>query len=162
MDNESSKTSGTEETPFFDRATHRYCLMAFMNISLVLKMGPAFCRMDSSSWRDKTFDRSSWDLRRERSKVCVEYSWYRIMRRSYHYCQTEVARRGEIHPHKMSYQRSLSNKMKTQWWEEKKPRWHQVPISEMICPSSRVMPQWKYNPQWTTIIVYLYIREFKS
>lgn len=26
-------------------------------------MGPAFCRMDKSSWRDRTFDRSSWDLR---------------------------------------------------------------------------------------------------
>ena len=59
MDSESSKTSGTEETPFLDRATHRYCLIALMNISLVLKMGPAFCRMDSSSWRDKTLDRSS-------------------------------------------------------------------------------------------------------
>lgn len=62
MDRDSSKTSGTDETPFLDRATHRYCLMALMNISLVLKMGPAFCSMDSSSWRDKTFDRSSWDL----------------------------------------------------------------------------------------------------
>lgn len=66
MESESSKTSGTEETPFLDRATHRYCLMALMNISLVLKMGPAFCRMDRSSWRDKTFDRSSWDLRKKR------------------------------------------------------------------------------------------------
>lgn len=62
MESDSSKTSGTEETPFLDRATHRYCLMALMNISLVLKMGPAFCRMDRSSWRDKTFERSSWDL----------------------------------------------------------------------------------------------------
>lgn len=42
MESESSKTSGTEETPFLDRATHRYCLMALMNISFVLKMGPAF------------------------------------------------------------------------------------------------------------------------
>lgn len=63
MERESSKTSGTEETPFLDRATHRYCLMALMNISFVLKMGPAFCRMDRSSWSDSTFDRSSWDLR---------------------------------------------------------------------------------------------------
>lgn len=62
MESESSKTSGTEETPFLDRATHKYCLMALINISLVLKMGPAFCRMDRSSWRDKTLDRSSWDL----------------------------------------------------------------------------------------------------
>ena len=66
MESESSKTSGTEETPFLDRATQRYCLMALMNISLVLKMGPAFCRMDRSSWRDRTFDRSSWDLRRKK------------------------------------------------------------------------------------------------
>lgn len=65
MESESSKTSGTEETPFLERATHRYCLIALMNISLVLKMGPAFWRMDSSSWRDKTFDRSSWDLWKE-------------------------------------------------------------------------------------------------
>ena len=80
MESDSSKTSGTEETPFLDRATHRYCLIALMNISLVLKMGPAFCRMDRSSCRDKTFDRSSWDLRqRERSggsssrvKMCLE------------------------------------------------------------------------------------------
>lgn len=70
MESESSKTSGTEETPFLDRATHRYCLMALMNISFVLKMGPAFCRMESSSWRDKTLDRSSWDLRqRERTDL---------------------------------------------------------------------------------------------
>lgn len=69
MERESSKTSGTEETPFLDRATHRYCLMALMNISFVLKMGPAFCRMDNSSWSDSTFDRSSWDLRqRERQQ----------------------------------------------------------------------------------------------
>lgn len=63
MESDNSKTSGTEETPFLESATQRYCLMAFMNISLVLKMGPAFWRMDSSSWRDRTFDRSSWDLR---------------------------------------------------------------------------------------------------
>ena len=84
MESESSKTSGTEETPFLDSATQRYCLMAFMNISLVLKMGPAFWRMDSSSWRDKTFDRSSWDLRQgeERNKPRAElysgkvFCWY--------------------------------------------------------------------------------------
>ncbi|TNN33484.1 hypothetical protein EYF80_056355 [Liparis tanakae] len=33
MASESSNTSGTEETPFLDSATHRYCLMAFTNIS---------------------------------------------------------------------------------------------------------------------------------
>lgn len=68
MESESSKTSGTEDTPFLDRATHRYCLMALMNISLVLKIGPAFCRMDNSSCSDKTFDRNSWDLRQTKRK----------------------------------------------------------------------------------------------
>ena len=62
MESDSSKTSGTDETPFLESATHRYCLMALMNISLVLKMGPVFCRMDSSSCSDRTFDLSSWDL----------------------------------------------------------------------------------------------------
>ena len=66
MDRESSKTSGTEDTPFLDSATHRYCLMALMNISLVLKMGPAFCRMDISSCRDSTLERSSWYLGRQK------------------------------------------------------------------------------------------------
>ncbi len=62
IDSDSSNTSGTEETPFLDSATHRYCLMALMNISLVLKMGPAFCRMDRRSCSERTLDRSSWDL----------------------------------------------------------------------------------------------------
>lgn len=68
MDRESSKTSGTEETPFLDSATHRYCLMALMNISLVLKMGPAFCRMESSSCSESTLERNSWDLEKEKKK----------------------------------------------------------------------------------------------
>lgn len=62
MARESSKTSGTEETPFLDKATQRYCLMALMNISCVLKTGPAFCNTDRSSCRETTLDRSSWDL----------------------------------------------------------------------------------------------------
>ncbi len=62
IDSDSSNTLGTEETPFLDSATHRYCLMALMNISLVLKMGPAFCRMDRRSCSERTLDRSSWDL----------------------------------------------------------------------------------------------------
>ncbi len=62
IDSDSSNTFGTEETPFLDSATHRYCLMALMNISLVLKMGPAFCRMDRRSCSERTLDRSSWDL----------------------------------------------------------------------------------------------------
>lgn len=73
MERESSKTSGTEETPFLDRATHRYCLMALMNISFVLKMGPAFCRMDNSSWSDSTFDRSSWDLRGDAEQLITTF-----------------------------------------------------------------------------------------
>lgn len=68
MDRESSKTSGTDETPFLDSATQRYCLMALMNISLVLKMGPAFCRMESSSCSESTLERNSWDLDRRKGK----------------------------------------------------------------------------------------------
>lgn len=62
MDKESSKTVGTEDTPFLDSATHKYCLIALMNISFVLKTGPAFCNMANSSWRDNIFDLSSCDL----------------------------------------------------------------------------------------------------
>ncbi|PSN42031.1 hypothetical protein C0J52_12266 [Blattella germanica] len=39
---DSSNTSGTEETPFFERATHKYCLIAVTNISFALNTGPAF------------------------------------------------------------------------------------------------------------------------
>lgn len=39
---DSSNTSGMEDTPFLDNATHKYCLMALMNISVDLKTGPAF------------------------------------------------------------------------------------------------------------------------
>lgn len=46
MARDSSKTSGMELTPFFDKATHKYCFMAVMNISLDLNTGPAFCRID--------------------------------------------------------------------------------------------------------------------
>ena len=59
---ESSNTCGTEEAPFLDSATHRYCLMALMNISLVRNTGPASCRMDSNSCRERILERSSWDL----------------------------------------------------------------------------------------------------
>lgn len=62
MARESSKTSGTDETPFLDNATQRYCLIALMNISWVLKTGPAFCNTERSSCRDTTLERSSWDL----------------------------------------------------------------------------------------------------
>ena len=59
---ESSKTSGTEETPFLERATQRYCLIAVTNISFALNTGPAFWRIDNRRWRDRIFERSSWDL----------------------------------------------------------------------------------------------------
>jgi len=39
---DSSNTAGTEETPFLDKATHRYCLMAVTNISCEQNTGPAF------------------------------------------------------------------------------------------------------------------------
>ncbi len=64
MASESSKTSGTEETPFLDRATHKYCLMALTNISWVRNTGPAPCSTDSSSCRETIFERNSWDLQR--------------------------------------------------------------------------------------------------
>ena len=62
MASDSSKTFGTEDTPFLDSATHRYCLMALMNISFVWNTGPAFWRMDNNSCSESTFDRSSCDL----------------------------------------------------------------------------------------------------
>lgn len=62
MESESSKTSGIELTPFFERATHKYCLMAVINISFDLNTGPAFCRIESNSWRDRIFERSSCDF----------------------------------------------------------------------------------------------------
>lgn len=82
MASESSNTSGTELTPFLDRATHKYCLMAFINISLVLKTGPAFCRMDNRSCRDRTLDRSSCDLKEQwrkkfsKMKFCNDANMY--------------------------------------------------------------------------------------
>lgn len=42
MDRESSNTSGIDEAPFLDKATHKYCLMALINISLDMNTGPAF------------------------------------------------------------------------------------------------------------------------
>lgn len=66
MERESSKTSGTDETPFFESATHRYCLIALINISFVLKTGPAFCRMDRSNCNERILDRNSWDLKRKK------------------------------------------------------------------------------------------------
>lgn len=66
MAKESSKTSGTDETPFLESATHRYCLMALTNISWVRNTGPAPCSTDSNSCKETIFDRNSWDLQRSR------------------------------------------------------------------------------------------------
>ena len=63
--NDSSKTAGTEETPFLDNATQRYCLMAVTNISCVQNTGPAFWRQDSNSSKERILDRSSWDLQQQ-------------------------------------------------------------------------------------------------
>lgn len=63
MARESSNTSGTEETPFLDSATHKYCLIAFTNISCVRNTGPAPWSTDSSNWSETTLERSSWDLK---------------------------------------------------------------------------------------------------
>ena len=63
MARESSNTWGTADTPFLDSATHRYCLMALINISFVRNTGPAFCSIDSNSCRDNILERSSWDLK---------------------------------------------------------------------------------------------------
>lgn len=61
--NDNSKTAGTEETPFFDNATQRYCLMAVTNISWVQNTGPAFWRHESINSRDRILDLNSWDLK---------------------------------------------------------------------------------------------------
>ena len=58
-------------SPFFDSATHRYCLIALMNMSLVLKTGPAFCKIDRSNCRDNTFDLSSCDLKDTKSNHLI-------------------------------------------------------------------------------------------
>jgi hypothetical protein len=42
-------------------------LIALMNISWVLKTGPAFCNTERSSCRETTLERSSWDLWKKKS-----------------------------------------------------------------------------------------------
>lgn len=61
--NDSSNTSGTELTPFLDNATHRYCLIALMNMAFVRNTGPALWRMDRSSCKERILERSSCDLK---------------------------------------------------------------------------------------------------
>lgn len=53
---DNSNTSGTEETPFFDNATQRYCFMAITNISLERNTGPAFCSIPRSNCKERIFD----------------------------------------------------------------------------------------------------------
>lgn len=59
---DNSNTSGTDEVPLLDNATHKNCLIAVINIGLVRNTGPAFCKIDSKRCKDKTFERSSCDL----------------------------------------------------------------------------------------------------
>ena len=78
MASESSNTAGTEETPFLDKATQRYCLMAVTNISWEQNTGPAFWRQDNINSRDRILDRSSWDLkthtkRQNRLRILKKY-----------------------------------------------------------------------------------------
>ena len=71
MARDSSNTLVTDDTPFFESATHRYCLIALMNISLVRNTGPAFWSIDSRSCRDSTLERSSCDLQQASSLINV-------------------------------------------------------------------------------------------
>lgn len=75
MARESSNTSGTDETPFLDNATQRYCFIALMNISCVLKTGPAFCSTERRSWRDTILERNSWDLEKKINIKELLYLW---------------------------------------------------------------------------------------
>ena len=59
MERESSTTMATLDTPFLERATHKYCLTAETYTSVVMKTGPAFCRMEASNSRLKILERSS-------------------------------------------------------------------------------------------------------
>lgn len=56
---ESSNTSGTDDVPLLDKATHKNCLIAVINIGLVRNTGPAFCKMDNKRCKDKIFERNS-------------------------------------------------------------------------------------------------------
>lgn len=96
MASESSNTSGTEETPFLDSATQRYCLIALMNISCVLKTGPAFCSTERSSCRDTILERSSWDLEKNPTlNRFVLYFW--IHTRSHHHSFSSMSRRNNCY-----------------------------------------------------------------
>ena len=62
MERESSNTWGKWETPFLDSATQRYCFTPPMKTSSVRKTGPEFWMMERRSSRDRSLERSSWDL----------------------------------------------------------------------------------------------------
>lgn len=62
MANDSSNTSGTDDVPLLDKATHKNCLMAVINIGLVRNTGPAFCKIDNKRCKDRIFERNSCDL----------------------------------------------------------------------------------------------------
>ena len=68
---ESSATSVTLEAPSRLRATHRHCRTTERKTGCSRKTGPAFCTTDKRSCRDKSLDRSSWDLKR--GVLLVEY-----------------------------------------------------------------------------------------
>lgn len=63
MVRESLNILGIELILFLDRVIYKYCLMVFINILLVLKIGLVFCRMDNRSCRDRILDLSSCDLK---------------------------------------------------------------------------------------------------
>ena len=62
MERESSNTWGKWETPFLDSATQRYCFTPPMKTSSVRKTGPEFWMMERRSSRERSLERSSWDL----------------------------------------------------------------------------------------------------
>lgn len=66
--NESSNTSGTDDVPLLDNATHKNCLIAVINMGLVRNTGPAFCKIDNKRCKDKIFERNSCDLKIDQNK----------------------------------------------------------------------------------------------
>ena len=71
IDNDNSNTAGTALTPFFDRATHRYCLMALMNTFSVQKVGLEFCNIINNNSNESIFERSSCDLDNKVLRILV-------------------------------------------------------------------------------------------
>jgi len=69
IDKDNSNTAGTALTPFFDRATHRYCLMALMNTFSVQNIVLAFCNIINNNSNESILERSSCDL--DNKKVLI-------------------------------------------------------------------------------------------